>query len=355
MIFITLVNIITVVLAYLAKFKNQRYLLACTFLLISLIFGIRYGYGNDFMSYKYFFDHGYSDGLYDDDVEPGWYLINQIFKPFGFSSMVFFLTVVEHLIIYDIIRKHVNPKWYWMAVFVYVFNPYYMLVGLSMMRQFFVQVLGLYAVNFLIRRKYLVFVCFVLFASLFHKVSILFLLLLTVPFVIYISKKPWGWLFIVTGLAGVILTIGTAMTWIIPMVSDLSSVYRSKYLNAAVLSEEYKIGLKTILFYVLYIALLFRNKNYFDNNERYYPFEVLYALLLLPLALMFPMASRVSWVFSFAEIVALPIIFYREKNQLIKIICLFIVLGLELLSFREFFYSEVYGAHFMIYKTILSN
>ena len=355
MILVTALNIIVVIMAYQARFPNYRYLLACAFLLLALVLGIRYGYGNDYMSYKYFFDHGFPDVGADEDVETGWYLLNKLFKPFGFPALVFFLTFVEHLMIYDIIRKNVDPEWYWLSVFIYVFNPYYMLVGLSMMRQFFVQVLGLYAVSYLVRERYLTYVVIVLFASLFHKVSFLLLFLLFVPYVIRITKSSWGIIVLLIAIFVSYLAVWKLAQFLFPLIAELSGSYASKYLNSFILSDEYKIGLKTIVCYVIYVYILLRNINNLDDCDKYYPVEVLFALFILPFALIFPMASRISWIFSFAEIISLPILFKKDNYMLVKpFICLVLIIGIQLLSYREFFYSEVYGEHFMYYKTILS-
>ena len=91
MVVITTLNIVVVLMAYLARIEKHRYLLAWAFILLAFVLGIRYGYGNDFFAYKYMFDHGYPDAGYADDVEPGWFFINKLFRPFGFSAFVFIL------------------------------------------------------------------------------------------------------------------------------------------------------------------------------------------------------------------------------------------------------------------------
>ena len=183
MLVVTALNIIVVSMAYFARIEKYRYLLAWAFALLAIVLGIRYGYGNDFFSYKYMFDHGYPEQGFIEDVEPGWLLLNILFKPLGFSAMVFFLTCIEHLMIYDLIRRYVSPNYYWLALFIYLFNPWFMLIGLSMMRQFLVQILGFYAMESVYKKKILHFAFIVLIAISIHKIALLLIPLYLLPYI----------------------------------------------------------------------------------------------------------------------------------------------------------------------------
>ena len=175
-------------MSYLARFEKHRYLLAWAFILLISVLGIRYGYGNDFFNYEYFFEHG-SYTAESEDPDPGWLLLNRLFKPFGFSTFVFFLTAIEHLMLYDLIRRYVSPNYYWFALFIYLFNPFFMLIGLSMMRQFLVQILGIYAMEYIYKRKFIHFAVLILVCVSIHKVG-----LLLIPFALFplTSKISFG-------------------------------------------------------------------------------------------------------------------------------------------------------------------
>ena len=188
MLVVTTLNIVVVLMAYLARDEKHRYLLAWAFAILIMVLGIRYGYGNDFFNYEYFFNHG-SYYKESEDPDPGWLLLNRLFKPFGFSTFVFFLTAIEHLMLYDLIRRYVSPNYYWLALFIYLFNPYFMLIGLSMMRQFLVQVLGFYAMELIYKRKWLQFLLIVIFSVSIHKVGLLLIPLAIIPFM---SKRTYS-------------------------------------------------------------------------------------------------------------------------------------------------------------------
>ena len=140
MITIAIFNIVFVLLAYLAQYKGQAYLLKVSFVLIFLFLALRYDYGNDYRSYLDEFVRltSYSSLDYTDETEhfeKGWLFLYFLFKPFGFFALVAVLAAFNCFIYYRLIKKYVLPNYYWLAVFIYVFNVGFMLTQLSSMRQ----------------------------------------------------------------------------------------------------------------------------------------------------------------------------------------------------------------------------
>lgn len=351
MLVITALNIVVVIMAYLARFDKHRYLLAWAFVLLALVLGVRYGYGNDYFSYKLFFDKGHTETVDADDIEPGWRLINYIFKPFGFASMVFFLTGLEHFLLYVLIRRHVPPNYYWLAVFLYVFNPYYMLVGLSMMRQFLVQIIGLYVLEMAIQKKIVFFLMLVIVGFLIHKVALLLLIFLILP---YISLPKW-WAYL-----GVFVAIVLIVNNLMPIVEQTITLfqgtgmdYANNYLNEQVLGEEHKLGLKTIFHYVFFMIVFIRNLKYVDERQRPFAWVVILGIMILPFQTVFPMASRTSWIYTIGEILGIPLLLCKERIPILKygLTSLFL-LNMLLFEYRSFWSSEVYGAYYRNFTTL---
>ena len=359
MLVITALNIVVVIMAYLARFDKHRYLLAWAFLLLALVLGIRYGYGNDFFTYKYMFDHGYPEKGLAENVEPGWFFLNQLFRPFGFSVFVFLLTVVEHLLLYNLIRRYVPPHYYWLAVFIYLFNPSYMLIGLSMMRQFFVQILGFYAMAFAYKRKYIQFAVIILICISIHKVGYLLVPLIMIPWILRFSSSKSLLIFSSVILFGIIY-IATNMNVVIDNLVEIFAQsdmkYGNSYLNDTDIGEERRINPKLIIMYALYLLLLARTFKFLpDNNpSKLFAIEVTLGLIFIPFSIISPMAMRTSWVYSIVVIITMPLLIQYEKVPIIKygtIICF------ALLLFREYynhFCSDIYGAYYMNYHTIFS-
>lgn len=361
MVVITLLNIIVVFMAYLAKDEKHGYLLAWAFVLLSCVLGIRYGYGNDYYEYQYFF---YNEDMMEgnsEHMEQGWLFLNRLFRPFGFTTFVFFLTSIEHLMLYDLIRRYVSPQYYWLALFIYLFNPYFMLIGLSMMRQFFVQMLGFYALEFVYKRKFIQFAVLIMVCISIHKIG---LLLIPLAFFPLVSKISYGkgtmFFFLVIG----VLSFFFLITRIDSIIESLGEIfvesdmrYGDSYLNANVLREEQRLSPKMLLRYAIYILLLVRNYNYLSDSDagRYFSIVVTFGALFIPFAAISPMAMRVSWIYSMVVIIALPILLQKEKLLIIRII---VVLVFVLILFREFenhFISEIYGKYYMNYHTIFSD
>lgn len=90
------VNTLAVLFSYLSKYNKFSYGFELAFFCLILFYGVRYNYGNDYISYWQMFDEiaSYrSFVLFDDSVriEPGWILLNKIFSRCGFPFLVFFL------------------------------------------------------------------------------------------------------------------------------------------------------------------------------------------------------------------------------------------------------------------------
>lgn len=342
-------------MAYFARIEKYRYLLAWAFALLAIVLGVRYGYGNDFFNYKYMFDHGYPEGGFADEVEPGWHFLMQLFKPFGFSSLVFFITCIEHLMLYDLIRRYIPANYYWLAMFIYVFNPWFMVIGLSMMRQFFVQILGFYAIEYAYKRKFFHFVIIVFIAVSIHKIA---LLLVPLYFIPYASKLLSGGSFsVVMVLVAVLLAtkLDVIIETLILFFEEGGMKYGESYLNESVISEEYRISPKLIMRYLLFVLLLIRNLKSLNGVVQLYAIVVVLSVLFLPFATISPMAIRASWVYAIVVIVGMPCLLQNERIPIIKYGAMFFFALLLLRDYQSHFISEIYGPYYANYYTILSD
>ena len=356
MLVVTVLNIIVVSMAYLARDEKHRYLLAWAFALLAIVLGLRYGYGNDFFSYKYMFDHGYPERGDEEGLEPGWRLLNHIFRPLGFSSMVFFITVIEHLMIYDIIRRYVSPNYYWLALFIYLFNPWFMLIGLSMMRQFLVQILGFYAMDFAYKKKLFHFVLIVLIAISIHKIALLLIPLCLFPYISKWFSNSFLPLIVLLIVFIVVIKRDVIIDNLIIFFTETDMSYGDSYLSESALSEEHRINPKLIVRYLIYIVLLIRNLKFLSvsDSSRLFAIEVTLGLLFFPFATISPMAIRTSWIYSIVMIVSMPLLLQYEKLPQIKYGAIFLLFLILLREYQTHFISDIYGAYYAHYYTVFS-
>lgn len=350
MLVVTGLNIIVVSMAYFARIEKYRYLLGWAFALLAIVLGIRYGYGNDYFSYKYLFDKGIPEQGFIEDVEPGWLLLNKLFKPFGFSTMIFFLTCVEHLLMYKLIQKYVQPEYYWLAVFIYVFNWFYMLIGLSMMRQFLVEIIGLYAMGCVIKKKYLSFLLLFVFSFFIHKVALLFFPFLILPFM----KMPRWWVLAIFFVLffWVFNNMMEIIDLLVVLIQGTNMKYADSYLTDELLREEYRMGLRTILPFIVYFILFVRNVKFLSKDNQIFSWMAVVGLFIVPFGTISPWAFRAVWIYSIAEILFLPQLISKERIPALKYFLAILYFISIFLQYSDFFSSDTYGEYYISFKTI---
>lgn len=348
---VTVVNFIVILMAYLARFEKNRLLLAWAFILLAVVLGIRYKYGNDYLSYRYIFVHGESDQ--NAEIEVGWLFLMTVFRPIGFYGFVLGLSLIEHFMLWDIIRRHVNPNWYWLAVFIYTFNSDYMLIGLSMIRQFFVMLLGFYAVELAMKKKIIPFLLIIIFGFLVHKATLLYSPLYFLPYITKLFSSKWMLIFVFAMMAVVFVSMMKIIEVIIPMINDTGEIYAMKYLSDKVLNDEHSLGRRYIIHYAVYMLFLFRNFNKLDKYGKCVALEVVLGCFIIPFYNLFFLAIRLSWMFTIVEIVSFPLLISLEKRAILKYGTTFLfMIFVVLFEFRYIFYSETYGRHYQVFRTI---
>ena len=351
MIVITVLNVVVVIMAYLVRFRNNRILLAYAFLLLAIVLGIRYDYGNDYKPYYEDFIKSYTTR--DEYYEYGWYLLYCLFHPFGFFCLVFTLTCVENFIIYKIIEKYVPKEWIWFAVFIYVFNMGYLLIGLSMMRQFLVMCIGLYSLKYVANRNLLCFLILCSIATFFHTIAILLFPLYFAPFFAKLFDNKWGLILIFLGAYIIYIHIADiVLSFVIGAKENDLAYGHSVYMSAEEMKEEKPLRRMYIVRFIIFLIFYIRNIKAIAISQRIYSVSVFLSYFVIPFVTFFTMAIRASWVYSFAEIVAFPLLLSHERNRMIKVSLIPIYLFSILFEYFDVFSSSIYGAHYMNYHTI---
>ena len=177
---VAILNIFVVFFAYQARHKRTEFFLKVSFGLIFLFLALRYNYGNDYSAYlKGFLEVNRVETIdYFDKYwhfDPGWIFLCRIFGPFGFFAMMAVLALFNCFVYYRFIRKYVPPAYYWFAVFFYVFNPYFMLVHSSAMRQSLAISLFIFSIDYIYKKDALRYFLCIGLAALFHTSALVLL------------------------------------------------------------------------------------------------------------------------------------------------------------------------------------
>ena len=116
--------------------------------------------------------------------EIGWLILCWMFKQFGFYVMVAFLALFSCLLYYRFFINYVPANFYWLAIFLYIFNPGLMLLHTTAMRQSISIALFLLSIEYIVKKDVIRYILIIGFASLFHKSALVLL-----PFIFYRHKR----------------------------------------------------------------------------------------------------------------------------------------------------------------------
>lgn len=355
MLIVSLVNIIAVLLAYLSRYPKYRYGFIGAVVLLICFYGIRYDYGNDYMGY---FRDFVSYNLYDvveystdsKDIERGWLLLNRLFAPLGFPTLVFFLTIIQFGTIYWLIKKYVDNKYRYLVLLVYLFSPGLMLTMLSMMRQALAMNIVLWAVPAILRKRFWLSLLLIYLAAQFHQTAYMMLVLPFTVFLMNLNKKMY--IGVMIGLFVVLFFSGSFLS---AQINFFVETYFDKFEYYTNQNNVQKLGsgLGFLLNIVFFLTFLFGDRH--ERLERSWFVKMLViSYIFIPLSFVIPLIVRVGYYFQIIGIVGLiPILLVCRKNVITYVIFglyMFVVLY----AYVVFFYSDVWTDKYMEYKTIFS-
>jgi transmembrane protein EpsG len=325
-----------------------------SFFLIFIFLGLRYNFGNDYETYLGLFNkvNDNEDIAFDQKMyifyEPGWMILNWLSRPIGFFGMTLFIALFYSIILYKLIKKYVPFQYYWLAVFFIIFNPGFLLVHSTTMRQTIAILIFILSFSYLLEKKIIHFVFCILIASTFHYTSIT--LLIISPFLFYNRKVD---LFYGTILFSFYIIIFLLSSYLSPIFSQLVSFFSERY---EFYSEKgvTNTGLGFIFYSTLFLLTLILDSSQDKNNSLFFKLAIVY-FILMPFTLIIEITSRIGMYFSPAIVIVYPFIFNTLKSKFAKAIFLPSILLFTLYQFFQFFYSETYKDYFLEYHTIFSS
>lgn len=365
MFFIIIFCLFIVFIGVLSSNGKIKYGLEIAFFFIALFSALRYDYGNDYMTYNELFNNiskfpsfKYIFGLYDspfskyDGAEIGWVLLNKFFSPIGFKGMIAFISFFTSYVYYKFIKLYVPQKWYWLALFTYIFDTNLFFVPLSMMRQSLGMVLFIVAFRYISDRKLIKSILLILVASLFHKSALILLPLVFVGFI--------------KGVKGKVVSIGFSVIFLLlMMMQELTSSVVETALSVATFEgysgyfEEFEAADKFGLGFIsrlltFFIPFLFYYSDSASNSpdKRLLTFMAAMSFLVAPFTLILGFLGRIDYYFSIFNMVAFPLIYDWLSKGPLKYSLVTVYMAYVLFSFYQFFTNPIWVS-FTHYQTII--
>lgn len=360
-----LLGLFVVILVFLLP--NKKLGLKFAFALITIFLAIRYQWGNDYPSYLNQFNilKGYSNNIFDfteneglyGSVETGWIVLNRFFGAIGvgFFGMVAILTVFENLCVYNLIRKHVKEKYYWVALFFLVLGSS-MCMYASMMRQYLAMCFFLIFVDLMIEKRVKLYwlwaIVIILLGTTIHRSC--WAVFITIPFFyLHIDFLRWRtWIYVIGIIYVIWMILGEKIVAVnLPILLENYDEfsYYQVYLENSGSSNELRLGfLYKYVIFVVWLVLLPE----IDREKQPFVFIILFSYFFDVLIGIAPIALRLTYYFSMLTLITWPIMFSLSKNKPVLQIVVALQMAVSLKSFFSFFNYYVWVDACKEYHTI---
>lgn len=351
---------------------DKRAGLNCAFFVITIFLSIRYQWGNDYPAYldMYRSFNDFNFNLFDIESsgelrgkanEFGWVILNRLFGTFhlGFFGFIIAVTIFENWVIRRTIIKFVEPEYYWIAVFFYVFSTSFT-TNASMMRQYLCICLFMLVVELMIDKKvrgYLWWsIGLILCGTTIHRSNIAMLISLPLFYINFKSQRTsYIW------LAGVGITFVAwntlAYNFIDNTLVNILLMDESLQGYATYMYEERDgaaSGLGVIFRYTKFILFLYLIPQIEDKKMQTVFILIIFAYFFEAIAAVIPTAGRFAGYFTILNMVMWPWLFnYARENLWMHIL----IIAQLIISIREiisFFFGSTYHDAFIEYHTIFS-
>ncbi len=356
MITVGIFNIFVVYFAYLARHKREEFWLTVSFSFIFLFLALRYNYGNDYTNYlNIFIEVSRSetiDYLHNQwKLEPAWVFLCRLFEPLGFFTMTAALALFHCFVYCSFLKKYVPSAYYWLAVFIYVFTPSFMLINISAMRQSVAITLFVFSLDYIHQKDAIRYFLCICLASLFHMSAIIFLPLYLLGF--YEFKINKIFIIIIFTFFVCLLVFRNFFVTKFNMFIDIGAYYKKYGEYQGISENELNFGLGLVLYLFLFLIVLLYDR-YQAGKISLMSKIVILSNFIMPIALLMVMISRIDMYLQTATLSVYPYILTNIKTSFVRILVLMTLVLLVLYSFYNFFHAETWKKSFATYQTIFS-
>jgi hypothetical protein len=353
------VNVLAVFLSWRAGLQKDKAFLIIAVSIIFIFLALRFDFGNDYMSYYDIhedlqntqidsFQDLYSRfnliSYFGKDMEVGYILINQLIP--NFYVLVALISLLNCYALYTIIEKYVQPNYWWFAVFIYVMNPYFMLVHSSAIRQSIAISIFILSIKYLVARKPWHYFAAIALCSLFHYSA-----LVLFPLYFVITARDLGKIELITlGILPIITYYLFAVYFQDFMY--LIDTYFNKYDVYFKTNEDVTIGTGLGLIFIgLEFVIVLSQVNSENKGIRFFSRVSMMYFVVLSTTFHLQMISRIAMYFSVALVVMLPSIIAVTKQRPLRHIYISAFTVFYSYEFYKFFNDSLWQP-FYEYKTI---
>lgn len=284
------------------KKKTKKIITIFVFLILLIICGTRWFVGTDFNHYLRLYKYYHTSHKYDG-IEITYYIASILMPSFKFV-LLFFAVIAVGLKIYTISKI----KYSLFSILIY-FSFMFVSYDMGRMRQGLAISFLFLSIFYLNNKKIYKFIVLILLAFLFHRSSILFIIVYPLCR-IKLNKK-----LVITSL---ILTLILAFThfdyYLIQILTKMPFLGKySNYLLNGVVYYNFSFNpleYRRIFLIALFIA--FSNDNKIHNLLKIYIFGVIIFYIFRDIP---TISERVSYYFTFTEIILIPSMLYNKSSQ----------------------------------------
>ena len=339
------VGFVTVALAYQAKFFKYHICLLFSFVVLGTFLAVRYDFGNDYMPYMLMHKELQNMSIFNSHYEFGWIILNKFV--YNFYLLVSVLSIFNCYVYFRFINRYVPLQFWWLAVFIYVFNTNFMLIQASAMRQTVAILVFIYSIKYIINRNFGKYFIACLIASAFHSSAIL---LLPVYWIGSLGlKSKFRKVIIVCAF----ISLYISGHYLLPVLRDISFLIFNGRYDHFFLEKSESFLLNACVYTIVLILLLSLDRKLPKYIKIFNRISIL-ALFFFPISSIFPMAARVGYYFFPATLVTYPYIAKSFEVKLYGKIFVVCLISIIIIRFFSIVTSDIWRDHFIVYKTIFN-
>lgn len=351
MIPVIIINLLAIFLVYYSGQRGKRSLYEMAFAILVFFYGIRCDYGNDYGNYEDIFNiiaNSSISSLIGGHYEMGWLYLNKFFSFSSFHLFVFVLTVVQFVAIYYLLKRYVNPQYRYLGLAVYLFDSSF-LISLSMMRQALAANLILLALPCLEnKKKWYIYLGVVILAAQIHTSAYIMAIAPLITFLSKLDTKKTTILF--ASVFILFFYVSTHAEMILSFLFQYEDMLRyERYLET---ESHMSYGVSFALHIVFCYYIINKGPTSSPTIRQYSLFYPI-AYIFTALNMIAEGTGRLAYYFSSVYFIVFPYLFsHFKRNQLLFLLLVMILLIDSGWDFISFFFSPVYGRHYIEYHTI---
>lgn len=244
------------------KLEQKKIIDFIILIIMTLIYGVRYDVGIDYLAYASYYDDIY--GIYGER-EPLFELTMEVFRTLGMPFWAYscFLGFLIFYLLY-LISKDLDIG-YDKIIILFILTGQ-LFVSFNLVRQTVAVILLMFAFRYITNSNFIRYTVFVCIATLFHSSAFIFL------FLYFIKRVSWNmrYNFILIIIGAVLLLTNIMDPLIVSLVPD-------KYIDylGGRFDHKVEIGLG-VLFYISVVILIGFHK--INNQSKLFPFAIVYVL-----------------------------------------------------------------------------